>query len=333
MTGEVTPDYVRSWSGRAHGSPLYHTLGSFVADDDELMAVMQRIRHRPQPNLLFAAVQFRLMRGAETPLRAHYPSLVDVAEPPEGAQQSFKDFVLENEDWIVETGNTRFTQTNEVKRCSALLPAVWETGIEGFHLIEVGASAGLNLAMDRYRYQWGEVEWGPQGSRVTLDAASRGSPVRPGGLQVLSRTGLDLNPVDLEDPDERDWLLALIWPEHHERRARLADAMSVAADVPIDMVEGDASETLHEVVASLPPTDPVVVMNSMVLIQFTRAQREALYRSVEEAGKGRIVRRVSLEFLAAGDDWVTISSDQGRGLAQIGIGHPHGEWIELYARP
>ncbi len=330
---EVTPEYVRSWSRRAHGSPLYHTLASFVADDPELMSVLRRIEHRPAPNLLFASVQFLLMRHAETDLRHHYPSLVERSKPPEGAVGPFKEFVLENEAWIVETSNSRYTQTNEIKRCSALLPAVWETGLESFHLIEIGASAGLNLAMDLYRYRWDEVEWGPSDSPVLLDADSRGGRVRPRGFHALSRTGLDLNPIDLDDRDERDWLVALIWPEHHDRRARLARALDLAAGVPMELRAGDASETLSEAIGSLPHDEPVVVMNSMVLIQFTTAQRDSLYRAIENAGRRRIVRRVSFEFLAAGDDWVTIAADRGRGLAQIGQAHPHGEWIELYARP
>lgn len=329
----VTPDQIRHWGRRAHGSPLYRSLATFIADDPELMEVIEKIDHRPQPNLLFGAVQFLLMKGEEAALREHYASLVDDPRAPEVAGRPFKDFVLEHEEWIVDTANTRYTQTNEIKRCAALLPAVWETGLERFHLIEIGASAGLNLAMDLYRYRWSEVEWGPDDSQVLLDAASRGVQVKPRGFHAMTRTGLDLNPIDVDDEDERDWLMALIWPEHHERRARLASALEIAATVPIEMVPGDASETLVGVVTSLPGDEPVIVMNSMVLIQFTRSQREALYRAVEESGRDRVVRRVSFEFLAAGDDWVTISADQGRGLAQIGRAHPHGEWIELYARP
>ncbi len=245
----------------------------------------------------------------------------------------FKDFVLDHEEWIVETGNTRYTQTNEIKRCTALLPAIWQTGLEGFHLVEIGASAGLNLAMDAYRYRWGEVEWGSPDSPVLLDAGSRGGIVSPRDFEVRSRTGLDLHPIDLDDPDERDWLVALIWPEHHERRRRLATAFQVVAGMPTEMIAGDATETLPAVLGSIPPEEPVIVMNSMALIQFTPVQREALYRSIEAAADHRVVRRVSFEFLAAGDDWVTIAADQGRGLAQIGQAHPHGEWIELYPRP
>jgi hypothetical protein len=329
----ATPDYVRSWSRRAHGSPLYRVVGQQVADDEQLMDLIRRIEHWPPTNLLFASVQYLLMKGSATRLRNYYASLVDDPDPPEEAGGPFKEFVLEHQDWIVENSNRRYTQTNESKRCVALLPAIWSTGLERFHLVEIGASAGLNLAIDHYRYRWDGVEWGPSGSPVVLEAASRGGRPRPRPIEVLSRTGLDLNPIDLEDPDERSWLLALIWPEHTERRARLEKAIEIAKHVPMRMVEGDATETLNVVLTSLPEGDPVVVMNSMALMQFARSQRESLYRTIEEAGSQRPVRRVSFEILAAGDEWVTIASDAGRGLAQIGQAHPHGEWVELYARP
>ena len=329
----ASPDYVRSWSRRAHGSPLYRVLGEHIADSEELMGIMRRIEHWPPTNLAFASVHYLLMQDSDTPLRHYYASLVDDPGPPEEATGAFEEFVLEHEEWIVENSNRRYTQTNESKRCAALLPAVWETGLERFHLVEIGASAGLNLAMDAYRYRWDEVEWGPSGSPVLLEAESRGGRVRPRQVEILSRVGLDLNPIELDDQEERDWLLALIWPEHTNRRARLERAMKLAKSVPIHMVEGDATETLPEVLSSLPEEDPVVVMNSMALMQFGRDQRESLYRTIEDAGSARPVRRVSFEILAAGDQWVTLAADSGRGLAQIGQAHPHGEWIELYARP
>lgn len=329
----ASPDYVRSWSRRAHGSPLYRVLGEHIADSDELMNLVRRIEHWPPTNLVFASVHYLLMQGLETPLRQYYPSLVDDPDPPEKAIGPFEEFVLGHQEWIVENSNRRYTQTNESKRCVALVPAIWETRLESFHLVEIGASAGLNLALDEYRYRWGEIEWGPWGSPVLLETESRGGRVRPQQIEILSRVGLDLNPIELDDPDERAWLLALIWPEHTERRARLERAMDLAKDVPMRMVEGDATDTLRGVLSSLPAGDPVVVMNSMALMQFGRAQRESLYQTIEDAGTERPVRRVSFEILAAGDEWVTLAADSGRGLAQIGQAHPHGEWIELYARP
>lgn len=297
------------------------------------MGLIRRIEHWPPTNLLFASVQHLLMQGAETQLRHYYASLVDDPEPPDEAGAPFKEFVLEHEAWIVENSNRRYTQTNESKRCVALLPAVWFTGLERFHLVEIGASAGLNLVMDHYRYKWDGIEWGPSGSPVILEAASRGGRPQPGTIEILTRTGLDLNPIDLEDPDGGNWLVALIWPEHTERRTRLEKAIEIAKQVPMRMVEGDATDTLPGVLSSLPDGDPVVVMNSMALMQFGGTQRESLYRTIEQAASTRPLRRVSFEILAAGDEWVTIAADAGRGLAQIGQAHPHGEWIELYARP
>lgn len=328
----VTPDYVREWGSRAHGSPLYRRLCEVVASDAELLGVINRIEHQPPPNMLFAAVQFLLTRTPTAPLHQFYPNFTDEPGPVREVDTAFKDFVLANEEEIVRIGRTRYTQTNECRRCVALLPGVWFTGLERFHLVEIGASAGLNLAMDRYRYRWGEVEWGPDSS-VVLEAQTRGGRVEPRGIEIASRTGLDLNPVDPADPDERDWLVALIWPEQEERRVRLEEALSLAATVPMDLIAGSALETLPAVLGGLPPGEPAVVVNSMALIQFNRPEREELYRLIEEGRRERPVHRVSFEFLAAGDQWVTLAADRGAGLAQIGRSHPHGEWVELYARP
>lgn len=323
---------MREWGRHAHGSPLYQRLVELVASDDELLRVINRIEHRPPPNMLFAAVQYLLMRSPESPLRHFYPNLSDEPRPVGEVDSAFKEFVLLNEDQIAQLGHTRYTQTNECKRCIALLPAVWFTGLERFHLVEVGASAGLNLAMDHYSYRWGDVDWGGDSS-VRLVADSRGGRVRPAGIEIASRTGLDLSPVDPADPEDRDWLLALIWPEHHARRERLEKALSLASGVSMELRAGSALDTLPGVLEGLPADEPAVVVNSMALIQFTRPDREELRGIIERAGRRRPVRRVSFEFLAAGDEWVTVAADAGRGLAQVGRAHPHGEWLELYARP
>jgi hypothetical protein len=323
---------MREWGNRAHGSPLYQRLSELVASDAELLGVINRIVHRPPPNMLFAAVQYLLTRQPEAPLREFYPNLTAEAGPVSRVDRAFKDFVLSNEEEIVRIGRTRYTQTNECRRCVALLPGIWFTGLERFHLVEIGASAGLNLAMDRYRYRWGEVEWGPDSS-VFLETESRGGRVRPRDIEILSRTGLDLNPIDPADPDERDWLGALIWPEQDERRGRLEEALSLAASVPMDLIAGSALETLPAVLGDLPAGEPALLLNSMALIQFSRPERDRLYGLIEEGRGERPIHRVSFEFLAAGDQWATVAAERGVGLAQIGQAHPHGEWLELYARP
>lgn len=328
----VTADYMRDWARHAHGSPLYAELCEVVARSPEMLRIVSRIENHPPPNVFFASVQYLLMKGEDSDLARFYPSLVDDPRSPENVDEPFRDFVRAHEETIVELGRTRFTQTNECRRCVALLPAIWATGFSRFHLIDVGASAGLNLLFDRYRYRWDGVEWGMD-SPVVLETEVRGRAPVPADIEVMSRTGLDLNPIDPNDPDDRLWLEALVWPEHGDRRQRLQAALEMASQVPIDMIAGSALDTLGPVLEGLPAEDPAVVMNSFTLNQFTPEGRDRFAGIVAEARDRRPVARVFFEHMRPEHAWHTIGIDTGSGEAVLGQGHPHGEWVEFYARP
>ena len=60
---------------------------------------------------------------------------------------------------------TRRTQTNEVGRCAAILPALPRGRLA---LLEVGASAGLCLLMDEFFYDYGVQHVGSESSAVRL---------------------------------------------------------------------------------------------------------------------------------------------------------------------
>jgi hypothetical protein len=324
---------MRAWGRHTHGSPLYQHLVELIADDPELLRVMGRVNHLPQANLIFGAVHFLLMSGRGPELAGYYPSLTHEPLPFERSGPAFRDFVLEHEDEIVEIGNTRYTQTNECRRCVALLPLVMMSPFDRFHLIDIGTSAGLNLGLDRFRYHLGEQKWGPE-SPVVLSAESRGVSPQFRSIEIQRRIGLDLNPIDPADDDARLWLDALIWPEHTERRARLRAALALVASIDLEMVAGDALVTLPGVLADLPADDPVVVTNSFALIQFGEEERDKLDAITEEARSERRVFRVSMEAIDKKDDWARLVVDDGSGPETVGQAHPHGEWIELYqARP
>ena len=87
--------------------------------------------------------------------------VVDLEDPegPDGAGPLFREFVLAHEEEIVHLGNTRYTQTNESRRCVALLPLVMLAPFDRFHLVDIGTSAGLNLRLERYRYRFDDLEW------------------------------------------------------------------------------------------------------------------------------------------------------------------------------
>ena len=328
----VTAEYMRDWGKHTHGSPLYAHLVEVVATDPDLLRVINRIEHLPPPNLLFAAVQYLLMDGAGPELARHYSSLVGVPRPPEDAGPLFREFVLANEEEIVALGNTRFTQTNESRRCVALLPLVMMAPFDRFHLVDIGTSAGLNLGLDHYRYRFDELEWGPD-SPLVLDVESRGADPPLHGIEVLSRTGLDLNPLDPGDDEARRWLDALIWPEHEERRDRLRRALEIISEIRVQMVRGDALATLPRVLDSLPGDEPALVMNSFAFAQFSPEGRQEVEAISNRARERRPVFRATMELYDASDDWARMVIDDGTGPKTVGQAHPHGEWIELFVVP
>lgn len=330
----VTPDGVRAWGNHAHGSPLYAHLVGVIAGDEEMMRVLNRIEHLPQVNLLVGGVHYLLMGGADQVLAGWYRSLVEDPLPVDDIDPVFRSFVLRHEDELVELGRTRYTQTNECRRGIALLPAVMTAGFDRFHLVEVGTSAGLNLALDLYHYRFGDLEWGPE-STVVLEGEWRGHRVPLHAIDVLSRTGLDLNPIRPGDHDARLWLDALIWPEHLERRARLRHALEMVSGLGLEMVAGDALDTPPGVLGRFPEGEPAVVINAFTLGQFTSEGQARVEEICDTARARRPVHRVSMEVLDKEDEWARLAVSSEGSLVNIGQAHPHGEWVELWdqARP
>lgn len=320
---------VREWATHAHGSPLYVELCEVVAGSDELLRILNNILNWPYPNVFFAAVHFLLMKGDGPDLARYYRSLTDDPEPLAAVGAPFREFVVSHEEEIVELGRTRYTQTNECRRCVLLLPAIWRSSLSRFHLVDLGTSAGLNLLVDLYHYRWDGIEWGPD-SPVTLETELRGSGPEPREIRVLSRTGLDLNPIDPSDADDRLWLEALIWPEHETRRQRLRAALELARGVDIRFVAGPALETLGPTLVDLPEAEPAMVINSFTLNQFPSEAREEVDQIVTRARRSRPIARVAYEHRAREDRWPKISVDDGSGEVMIGQAHPHGEWVELW---
>lgn len=186
--------------------------------------------------------------------------------------------------------------------------------------------------IDRYRYRWNGLEWG-SASPIVLDCALRGRAPSPQPIEVMSRIGLDLNPLDPADPDDRMWVESLIWPGQTDRRRRLQSAIEMYRRETVDLIAGDATETVGIALDRLPGELPVVVMHSFALNQFDWDQRHAVDEEISKAREQRMVWRVSLELLDWDDDAATLTVDDGSGPPVIGKAQPHGEWLDLYTRP
>ena len=96
-------------------------------------------------------------------------------------------------------------QTNEPARRATLLPVLARLP-QPLALIEVGASAGLCLMADRYRYDFGRGLVRPSVDQLDPPVFScvvnATTPVPTAPPRVTWRAGLDLDPVDISDPNQ-----------------------------------------------------------------------------------------------------------------------------------
>src|SRR5207253_8872737 len=122
-------------------------------------------------------------------------------------------------------------------------------------LVDVGASAGLNLFCDRYLLDYGAAGvTGPADAAVRIACEVVGGHPRVAAAlpDIAARTGLDLDPVDVRDDDAVRWLLACVWPDTG-RLPRTRRALDEARKDPPHIVAGDAVEGVTDVVLGLPP--------------------------------------------------------------------------------
>lgn len=289
---------------RRLNAPLYARFAEGIRDDPELQtlaALAKRIQ--PMANILFGSVHYLLLRGAESPLRGYYPSL----GIPNGVGDPFphfRAFCMERKDELAPLIAAGVTNTNEIGR-SAFLHAGFltlaEKAEEPLHLIELGPSAGLNLLWDRYAFLYrhdGEtLRVGAPDARFVLDMEVRGARP-PSGVppKVGMRIGLEKHPVDLKNDYDRDWLRALVWPDHTARMARLEAGLAALAEEPPEIRSGDALDNLAQTIAEAPRDGTVCVFHTMVTYQFAPLEREALDAILTVAGLRRPVWRLSLEW-------------------------------------
>jgi hypothetical protein len=100
--------------------------------------------------------------------------------------------------------------------------------------------------------------------------------------QVVWRAGLDLNPLDVGDDDAMRWLETLVWPEHEDRRSRLAAAVDLARAHPPRVVRGDLNEQLPALAAEAPEGATLVVFHSAVTAYLSDIDRERFVATVRE---------------------------------------------------
>ncbi len=349
MTTKAAPtDYWTFFAGEAERgqSPLYKRLALGIGDDDELRAMAARVKDgQPQANVLLAAVHYLLLAGADHPLADHYASVRPHPHPADDPFPVFRDFCRAHAKELLPLIETRVTNTNEVARSTSLYPAfdhVAREAGEPLHLIEIGPSAGFNLNWDRYHYTYtnglGTQTRGAPAASLKLEAevrSMRGARLLDLGRKfptVASRVGLELNPVNLDSPEDRLWLKALIWPELKHRLTRLEAAIATARAHPHKIVAGDALANLAPIATAVPRDGALVVYHSHVTYQFSEEMRERLSHTLETLSRERPLYRISIEWDGGSYPVVVGRYENGAATKRtVALCDPHGSWIEWTA--
>ncbi|NLV56658.1 MAG: DUF2332 domain-containing protein [Acidimicrobiales bacterium] len=257
------------------GGPCGAALAPY-ADEPTAAAVVLRF---------LAAVHELVLSGEADDLAGHYPSAG--GRPGAAVGDAFVATVAAHLDRVRErTG--RPIQTNEAGRSAALLGGylvVSGTGLP-LRVLEIGASAGLNLRFDRFRYEGRTGRFGPAGAPVRFVRPwTDAEPRLDAPLRVAERAGCDLDPVDPRTPEGRLRLRACLWPDQPHRRERLEGALRVAAEVPVRIDRAEATGWLRDRLAEPVEGVATVVVHSIVAQYLGAEGRAALEEVVTAAGE------------------------------------------------
>jgi hypothetical protein len=229
-------------------------------------------------------------------------------------------------------------QTNEAGRSASFMAALlWLSGRLGprFEMNEIGASAGVNTMIERYRYDLGGVIVGPGGSPMLIQPEWRGRQPPQAEVEIVAIRGCDVAPVDLSDQAEALRLKAYIWPDAAERMGRIDAAIRLAGERPPLLERKDAGTFVEERLQMLQERGVTRVLYHSVMWQYLpESTRGSITAAMERAG----TCATAANPLA----WVRLETNRatfrheltvrywpgGEESAMLAEAHPHGAWVE-----
>jgi len=232
----------------------------------------------------------------------------------------------------------RAVQTNETTRAVTWLwPAslLARTDAETpLHVVDVGASAGLNLVADDDALR---MEWTDEAG-VALPTG----PLPP----IATRLGLDLSPLDVLDEDSARWLRACVWPSDAARLDRLERAIEAyrrAAEGPSGPVlERCPVEDVPGRVERVGEGERLLVLQTLMRDYLSPAQRQEYERGLTEMIASRPPGATLWAELEAAEDLSdpdrssvlrVHSRERGGGVATLVLAHTHPHPRRLFVNP
>jgi hypothetical protein len=279
------------------------------------------------PLRVAGALHALVLSGAAPALARHYPP----HDKPDDALRSLQD-----NSALLDRYLAAAPQTNEIGRAALLYAAFSDIAARRalpLRLLEIGASAGLNLQWDRYRYRLGDATRGDASSAVEIACEWSGPLPSATRAIVRDRRGCDVAPIDLADPAQQLRLRSYVWPDHADRLARLDAAIAVALSAGSPAVDAaDAAAWLPAQLARMERGVATVVFHTIVWMYLPRATRDALRSVIEEAGRRATedcpLGWLSFEFPTRNQPaQLTLVEWPGGVTRTLAEAHPHGRWV------
>lgn len=338
---------------RAHAGESRHLYGYAMrgmADDWEAGGPVREIcRGHDDPEgavlqLRLLAGVFRLvLTGRADELVEFYPCLGGHRDPAEA--WPVLRTVMGREVVMLREALQVPPQTNEIGRSAALLAGLFDlvrtSGSNRIRLLELGASGGLNLLIDRFHFAGTDWQYGPIDSPVHLLQPFDGR-VQPVDFQLESARGCDLHPVDVTTAAGRLALTSFVWPFDVHRHQRLAAALELAVDHPPVVDAAPASSWLAEQLSNRAPDDVLtVVWHSITQMYWPESERDVVEEVLVEQGERQRLAVVAMEYDGAdqhqagkGRDRLSLTTRlwlPGEPLRQhwLGTVHDHGIPVQL----
>lgn len=302
------------------GGPVSEALAGFEVES-EWSALALR---------LMGAVHRLVLQERLPQLAPHYPSVGGDGNAAL-AWPAFRDAIAEHRAEVRQL-IARGCQTNEVGRSAALLGGFLEVAHRSrlpLRLLEIGASAGLNLRWDEYRYESGEIGWGDERSPVRFVHFFDVPPPLDRTAEVVDRKGCDLEPIDPTSEDGALSLRSFVWADQLGRLSRLDGAIEIARAMPVKVERVDAATFLERELEAPRPDVATVVYHSVFIQYLSEGIRRRIATAIGEA--------VSRAAPDAPVHRLTMEPDEGRFEIRLddellATSHAHGTSVRWLAQ-
>lgn len=323
--------------------PFYSALLHGLEHDPLALELLASVRlEQRNPMLVLATLQLAALRGHDVLGPIYNDARHGALEDPDRAAALVLD-VLHHEPSLVREELWRSTQTNEPGRSAVIQAVVRDLAAEAINVVEVGASAGINLYFDEF-----PVRDHDDGKPLTLVCEDVGPVDRSKPLpSVRSRVGVDVNPLLLASEEDRLWLKSCLWPEERRRHDRFDAIVTAQPTWPtVTMLRGSAMDRLSDAIALCDDSAMTIIMNTWTVFYFTDDERVAYFNDVTRRCANDNVAWLSIESTMV--KWPDIDVEdetRHRAASQVvvtrpggspvrwGWCHAHGRWLERTTVP